>query len=274
MTVYMTKVWGFDVPCGPLQFSTAGWRDRARRVLKPGDLVVLVGTKGTETDPRLQGRALGIMEPTTEVVSSLDFDLQKRPIDFDDEGNYRWPHGLLNRRAWEFLQPRPLFEEISAREFGMDLASGIVPLIEQEVQRIELLPKQEIPLLAAVRAAARIEGEDVARRKAAPPPTTKRSGVMHVRRAPAYTYAMKIEGIPTSSFKIGWAFDYKKRQREFNSSSLPQLGGLRYKTVLYHLWDTARSAYKMEQEILKQFDAQRHPSNREVLFSIEYGTLS
>ena len=27
MTIYMTKVWGFDVPCGPLQFSTNGWRD-------------------------------------------------------------------------------------------------------------------------------------------------------------------------------------------------------------------------------------------------------
>src|SRR5256885_103412 len=102
MTVYMTKVWGFGVPCGPLQFSTAGWREKARRLLNPGDLVVLVGTKGRQTDSQFQGRALGIMEPTTEVVSSLDFDLQERPIDYDSEGNYRWPYGFLNRRAWEF----------------------------------------------------------------------------------------------------------------------------------------------------------------------------
>jgi hypothetical protein len=155
----------------------------------------------------------------------------------------------------------------------MDSASGIVPLTREEAQRIERLPKREIPLLSPIRAFARIEGDDIARRRAAPPPTTKRTGVMHLRRAPAYTYAMKIEGVPASSFKIGWAFDYKYRERDFNLSSLPQLGGLRYKTALYHLWDTARAAYKMEQAILRQFDAQRHRANREVLYSIEYAAL-
>jgi|SRR5215470_7024149 len=30
MTVFMTKTWGFSDPCGPLQFSTEGWRTRAR----------------------------------------------------------------------------------------------------------------------------------------------------------------------------------------------------------------------------------------------------
>jgi len=201
------------------------------------------------------------------------YDLETRTIDFDDEHNYRWPYGLLNRRAWEFSEPRPLFEEISSREFGMDAASGIVPLTEQEAKRIELLPKREIPLLMPVRALARVEGEDAARRRGAPLPTTKRTGVMHYRHAPAYTYAMKIEGVPASSFKIGWAFDYKAREREFNLSSLPQLGGLRYRTRLYHLWDTARAAYRMEQAILTKFDAQRHQSNREVIYNLEYDTL-
>jgi hypothetical protein len=88
MTIDMTKAWGFTVPCGPLQFSTNGWRDRAREVLQPGDLVVLVGTKGEETAPREQGRLLGMMEPTSEVASSLDFQVQarSRKVDYDDEG--------------------------------------------------------------------------------------------------------------------------------------------------------------------------------------------
>jgi hypothetical protein len=60
---------GLDVPVGPLQFSAQGWRDRARAELKPGDLVVPVGTKGDQTDPNDQGRVLDWMEPTTEVVS-------------------------------------------------------------------------------------------------------------------------------------------------------------------------------------------------------------
>jgi hypothetical protein len=272
MTIYMTKVWGFDVPCGPLEFSTNGWRDRARHNLRKGDFVVLVGTKGEQTDPDSQGRLLGMMEPTTEVVSVLDFDLNTRAVDFDDEGNYRWPYGLLNRRAWKFLS-RPLLEEISSRQFTMDSASGIVPLTDEEAQRIERLPKEEAPLLAPVRAVSRVEGEDVARRRAAPPPTTRRTGVMHFRQAAAYTYAMRIEGAPTPSFKVGWAFDYKMRERDFNLSSLPQLGGLRYRAAFQHLWDTARAAYKMEQTILRKFDAQRHPSNREVVFGIEHNVL-
>jgi len=273
MTIYMTKVWGFSTPSGPLQFSTNGWRERAREILQSGDLVVVVGTKGEETAPRSQGRLLGMMEPTTEVARSLDFELQPRAADYDDEGNYRWPYALLNRRAWRFLEPRPLFEEISPRSFSMDSALGIVPLTADEAARIEMLPKEEVPLLAPVRVVARIEGEDVARRRAAPPPTTQRAGVMHVRNAPAYTYAMKIEGATATLFKIGWAFDYKKRERDFNLSSLPRLGGLGYKATLYHLWNTARAAYKMEQTILRKFDAQRHPSNREVVFGIDYDAL-
>ena len=46
---FMTKVWDFGAPVGPLQFSSEGWRRNAREVLRPGDIVVLVGTKGEET---------------------------------------------------------------------------------------------------------------------------------------------------------------------------------------------------------------------------------
>lgn len=84
---------------------------------------------------------------------------------------------------------------------------------------------------------------------------------------------MKIEGTTATLFKIGWAFDFKERERDFNLSSLPRLGGLRYRAELYHLWDTARAAYKMEQTILRKFDVQRDPSNREVLFGISHDAL-
>src|SRR4051794_19572679 len=106
MAFYLTKVWGFSVPCGPLQFSTRGWRDRAREMLSVGDLVVLVGTKEPPTIDEEQGRLLGIMEPTTNPVMSLDFPLETFPHDFTEQG-YRWPYALLNRRAWQLLD-RPL----------------------------------------------------------------------------------------------------------------------------------------------------------------------
>ena len=54
---------------------------------------------------------------------------------------------------------------------------------------------------------------------------------------------------------------------------LPQLGGLRYRTVLFELWDTARQAFDMEQAILRQFDVARHPANREVIYGVPYEKL-
>ncbi len=62
MAVFMTKVWGFEVPAGPLQIGQEGWRDRARDLLRPGDLVVLVGTQGNQTPPDQRGKIIGLME--------------------------------------------------------------------------------------------------------------------------------------------------------------------------------------------------------------------
>lgn len=273
MTIYVTKVWGFSSPTGPLQFSERGWREKARKVLRPGDLVILVGTQGEETLLNERGKILGMMEPTTEVVSSLDFELTRGPRDYNDVGEYKWPYGLLIRRAWRFLEPLTYLSQISSRQFHMDAALGIVPLTPDEATGVMQLPKEDSPLLLPSRAAARIEGADAARRRGAPPPTTTRVGIMHLRRAPAFTYAMEIRGASEESYKIGWAFDFKARQRQFNLSAMPQLGGLRYQSKLYELWETAYDAYSMEQAILRRFDEIRHPSNREVLHALKYDDL-
>jgi hypothetical protein len=269
----MTKVWGFDVPVGPLQFSTQGWRDNARAELKAGDLVVLVGTKGDQTDPKDQGRILGMMEPTTEVVMSLDFEMETKPHDFDEEGQYRWPYGLLNRRAWRFLEPHPLLNEISARDFYMNSALGLVELTPLETAALAKWPREEVGVLARTKAYARVHGNEAARRRGAPPPTTTRTGVMHLRAAPAYTYLMKVEGAAQEAYKIGWAFDYHARERGFNFAALPQLGGLRYRTLMFELWDTARNAFAMEQALLRQFDTARHPANREIIHGVPHSKL-
>jgi hypothetical protein len=150
----------------------------------------------------------------------------------------------------------------------MDAALGLVELTGPEVAAIEKLPREEVKLLAPTKAYARVHGDDAARRRGAPPPTTTRRGIMHLRAAPAYTYLMHIEGAGEEAYKVGWAFDYRPRERGFNSAALPQLGGLRYRTCLVELWDTARQAFGMEQAILRQLDAARHPSNREVIHGV------
>jgi hypothetical protein len=270
MTMYMTKTWGFSVPCGPLQFSLSGFRDRARGLLQPGDLVAIVGTFGANTPEQERGMILGLMEPSTVVVSSLDyFDLDAvREVDRDEHGNYRWPFGLELRAAWRFTEPRTALGDISARQFHMDSAQGIVPLLPNEADAILNLPRESVPLLSPLRARVRVEGLDAARRRAAPRPSTTRTGIMHLRRAPAFTYAMRLEGATTSAFKIGWAFDWKQRERQFNQAAMPAAGGLRYRTVYHEIWETAFDAFRMEQALLRHFDSARHPQNREVVSAV------
>ena len=273
MKVYMTKTWGFRSPAGPLQFSQRGWRDRARQILEAGDLVAIVGTMGDETDPEERGKILGLVEPSGEVVNSLDYYLAKRGHDFDDNGNYRWPFGLELRSAWRFLEPRRTLKKISIRKFNMDSAQGIVALHTEEAAKVLTLPREPVGLLRPIQTSARIEGVEAALRKAAPPPTTTRKGTMHIRRAPAFTYAMALEGTSQAAFKIGWAFDWKLRERHFNQASLPSLGGVRYRTMLYQMWSSASEAFRMERALLRSFDSLRHPYNIEVIAPIDKHTL-
>ena len=273
MTLYMKKTWGFGIPSGPLQFSTQGARDTAKSLLNPGELVTIVGTQGEPTPEHQQGKILGLMEPTKIDVSSLDYSFQRRPEDFDEQGSFRWPFGLELRAAWRFLEPLSYLSDVSQRNFGREGALGLVALAPADEETILALPREKVELLQPLRTRVQISGEDIARKRAAPPPTTTRTGVMHMRRWSAYTYAMAIDNAATAAFKVGWAFDYKMRQRQFNSASLPQLGGLDYKVKLFHLWDTAMDAFCMEQWLLRHFDSLRHPANREVIAPLTIKSL-
>ena len=156
----------------------------------------------------------------------------------------------------------------------MDSALGIVALSETEAAKVLSLRREAAPLLEPrAHARARLDGIEAARRRTSPPPTTTRRGVMHMREAPAYTYALEIKGARSLAFKIGWAFDYKIRTRQFNQAAMPDLGGLTYKPVLNQLWNTAREAYQMEQRLLGHFVSRRHAANHEIICDVEYRDL-
>ncbi|WP_420101223.1 hypothetical protein [Bosea sp. (in: a-proteobacteria)] len=267
MTMFLTKVWGFGEPVGPLQFSTLGWRENALRQLKPGDQVLLVGTTTEPTQPAQRGRLLGVMEPTSEPVMSLDYDLQPSEQDFVD-GEYKWPVGLMNRRAWS-LPDGPSLSAITPRKFSMDSAQGIVPLTPEEEARVRALRWDEALLLKpTAQAQERIARKHGGAKRSPPPATTMRTGVMHMRRAAAYTYAMEIKGARRVAFKIGWSFDYKQRAVQFNHAAMPDLGGLEYAPFRVHLWDTARQAYHMEQRLLGRLEKHRSTSNHQIIVGV------
>lgn len=266
----MTKVWGLGEPIGPLQFSEEGWRRRAIDILKPGDLVVLVATKGKEASDHEKGRLLGLMEPTKELVMWNDYmSLIRENEKHPEYETYKWPYGLLNKNAWLFPD-KPLLSEISSRKFNMDSAKCLVVLQEEEANKVLALYKEKAEIEhPSIKAYARLEGEAKARKHFSPPPSTIRHGIMHLRRAPAYTYAMRIDNAKESAFKIGWAFDYEARQKQFNQVSMPAIGGLKYTIFLKEFWKTAKEAYQMEQKILKHFKKYRHFDNHEICYGVK-----
>jgi hypothetical protein len=273
MSIFLTKVWGFGVPFGPLQFSQKGYRETARSILSAGDLVVLVGTEGPQTQDDEKGRLLGLVEPTTEPVLSLDYPLLRLADDINEHGVYRWPFGLITKNAWKIID-RPLLKDISQRKFDMTSVSGIVPLFPAEVDRVLSLRREKVELLSSFRIDVRTKTWSEVRRHNAPPPSGKtRTGVMHIRRAPAVTYAMELVGSSQAAFKIGWALDHTVRERQFNLYALPALGGLKYKVVIHEPWETAAHAFKMEQAVLKQFHAKRHAGNGEVICGVSLSEL-
>lgn len=277
--MFISKVWGFDNPCGPLVFNAPGWRDNAAKRLQPGDRVILVGTKGDETPEPDRNRVLGMMEPSTKQVATSDFPIPN-PSDrrmFRDDGTYRWPYGLLNYCAWEFepglflgaVAPRP------GNPFGSAAAAGIVPLTPDEETRVLAHPYHEIPLLKSVNADQKLYGGDGTKRRGAPVPAEgARRGIMHMRNEPAFVYWFRLEfdGAPVGH-KIGWAFEWKRRLNQFNSVSLSALGGVLYKAHRTQKFNTARQAFGLEQRMLRGFDDRRHPHNREILTGVALSKL-
>lgn len=275
MTVFITKTWGFGYPAGPLQFGAQGDRDRARNErLSEGDFVVYVGTLNEPTPEEERGRLLALVEPTKLPVRSLDYPVDQNPWDFNDDGSYKWPYGLQLKKAW-ILEDRPLLKSISDRKFGRDSARTIVPLTEEESIQVLGLRRKAVPLSRPLSVAnlAELKGEATAMKQTAPPPTTQRAGCMHMRRHAAFTYAMSIEGASISAFKVGWSFSFRKRQKQFNQASMPMLGGLKYQTKLHKLWDTARQAFAMEQQVLYQLREMRHRQNSEVVVGLTEAEL-
>ena len=271
MAMFLTKVWRWQEPVGPLVFNTQGARETAEKNLaaNPDALVVLAATKTKGADDDDKGRLLGLLKPTLNRVRSVDFDLNVRAEDFDEGGHYRWPYGLHLEAAWRIpAEFAPLLAEIAERRFSMAAATGIVELTPSEEAKVRALPLIVAPILQP-RPGTGPGG--TGSKKGAPAPSDKRVRLMHMRMEAAATYAMRIAG--RDAYKIGWAVNPKARARQFNLAALPSLGGISYQLVLTHHWSRARDAFRMEQELLGRFNAKRLAENQEIVTGVSWKDL-
>jgi hypothetical protein len=272
MTMFMTKVWRWNVPVGPLQFGLEGNRTSAEEMLTkhPDALVLLVATKGENTAEADKGRLLGLIRPTLDRVRMNDFDLHVTPEDYDENGRYKWPFGLHAAEAWT-LENAPLLDEISSRTFRTDAAVRLVELTAEEEARVLALPRTSVSVLQR-RDHATGHGGGTGK-QGAPAPSNKRVRIMHMRMEAAETYAMRIGEPGRNVYKIGWAVNPRTRERQFNQASMPALQGIRYQLVIRERWGRARDAFRMEQEILRRFQGRRHRDNQEIVVRVTESEL-
>lgn len=147
--LFLTKVRGWDVPVGPLHFSTIGWRENALRKLNEGDWVVLAGTKKSPTPSDMRGRLLGIIETSLNPICSMDFDMSKQPDHCFKDGKYMWLFGLRICCAWS-LTDKPKLNEYIARPLYWDSVMSVTELCESESDQILKLDKTKVKLMKPI----------------------------------------------------------------------------------------------------------------------------
>jgi hypothetical protein len=90
---FLTKAWGFSPETYPtLGFNSEGARNKFLKESKPGDWVLMAGTRGEPTHPKEQGKLLGKAQLGTdqidveEVLKSIGSEIP--PNHYNDDGRY------------------------------------------------------------------------------------------------------------------------------------------------------------------------------------------
>lgn len=257
MKIFATRVWGLGFERIPIAtFGSEGHLNRLLKLAQRGDRLVFVGTKTDRTPPALQGRLLGMgeigFEPlrTLEIVSHAELDER----DFDERGNYKFPHAVALTEAWRFV-PQPLLTETLSDQLTMLATPGVEELDAADVQRVlaltaEQLVLPELPSLARMRRL-----NEILRPTTGPRPSDAAYSVERSAQNAATTYALRFG--KRNNFKIGHAEDVKARLTAINQHVPVEVLNEQWSIYLTQPWKTSVEAYDMEQRVLKRMETKR-----------------
>jgi hypothetical protein len=291
--LFLTKVWGFDPEEWPIMgFGNQGALKKVLGEVKPGDWMILVGTKGPETKEEDRGRLLGRIQidrsqvDTERLLKSVDYPF--KPEHFDENNKFKWPYGCPMIKAERFVD-KPLSLELFGHNFpeqsfiqyapdimtydnyGKPMAEKIAAL---ETEAAELL---QIPYLeGALRVSKALES---GRRLKGPPPSRVRSGSV-TDDGPAVCYCLKLNGIdskragPKEVYKIGWAIDAEDRCRTLNSGTVRAITGYYWELAMSYPFESHDHAFIFEQLIHDRLDMKGYRVDGEQeIFSATYGEI-
>lgn len=183
-----------------------------------------------------------------EIVDHADLDAR----DFDDGGNYKFPHAVALAEVWRFGPP-PLLSDVLASQLTMVATPGVEEIGEEDVARVLALPAERLllPELPALKRMRRLnEGH---RPTTGPRPGDANYMVERSGHGAASTYAFRFG--KRNLFKIGHAEDVQGRLAAVNQHGPVEVLNEQCSVYLTHRWPTSVDVYDMEQRLLKHMEA-------------------
>lgn len=277
--LFLTKTWGWSPETHPtFGFSKEGARFKYLREARPGDWIVIAGTKGQPTDPHEQGRLLGMCRVGHEkvdgaaIMAAVGTELTEAEL--DEDGHYRWPWAMPIVEAVRF-SPQPDTQEIIGSYLaGQEWAAFALNVEErvgtEAVARILALPSvpceiARIPMLD--KEVAYSEAMALQRKYGAsgPPPSAIRSGSER-ELGVGYAYAFSMVGGKIgNAIKIGSTRDPQERLKQLNAELRPHLTGCEWKFRIGQIFPSETFAYRFEQLLLAQLRDRLISGDREVV---------
>lgn len=257
MKIFATRVWGLGFERLPIAtFGSGGHLNRLLKLAQRGDRLLFVGTKTDRTPILLQGRLLGMAEigfeplRTLEVVAHAELDER----DFDERGNYKFPHAVALTEAWRFV-PQPLLSETLSGQLTMLTTPGVEELDVSDVQRVLALTAERLvlPELSSLARMRRLN--EILRPTTGPRPNDAAYSVERSAQNAASTYALRFG--KRNVFKIGHAEDIKARLAAVNQHVPVEVLNEQWSIYLKQPWKTSVDAYYMEQRVLKLMEPKR-----------------
>lgn len=257
MRLFATRVWGTSFGRIPLAtFTMAGHQQRLLKLAKRGDRLVFVGTQTERTNEENRGRLLGMGEIGHEPLRTLDFidreDLD--PRDFDADDRFRFPYAVPLVKAWKFI-PAPLLTDVLSKQLPMLATPGVVALDAPDAERVLALMSEEVPLpkLPALEKMRRLN--ELFRPTTGPRPADATYSVTRSAQDTNWTYALRYGN--RNMYKVGHTSDVQDRMASINQHIPVEIGVECWSLALQQKWDTATSAYDMEQRVFALMIAKR-----------------
>lgn len=265
MQLFAKRVWGFDPENWPLVvFGKPGNCDALCRQAKAGDRVILVGTQGDETAVENQGRVLGMAEFDRTVVKTADVvpPEERRPVDYDENGELKWPVGLPMVRAWAF-PTRPRVTEVLAEQLSFEATVRAVLLNDVDGAAILALPSEELAVPnneVLNKRRAHLDALRSLRPTTGPAPAAWSTTVTRTLGDPAFLYAARFGGLDV--WKVGWSGDVAARIAAFNEHVPHEVLNKKWTLFLQQRRDDEVKAHSAEQALLALLHGYRSVGER------------